>query len=177
MAICPELVHKFKQYSAACGLGNPKDLENWIEIAEEISSKHNIHEDKVYLLFSKTAAKPLKRFKRDSGVWNNVLKSIAGALNQNQKVTKKMVEFWLCENGVPLKTETVLPGKIAKKVIIDPSVVTTGDIKGKIYALKSALTPGQIQILNEIMVRFDHEDEIGAVSLALIWAKERMDNE
>ena len=26
MSKCPELAHKFKQYSASCGLGNEKDM-------------------------------------------------------------------------------------------------------------------------------------------------------
>ena len=152
-------------------------MQNWIELCEEISKKFDIDEDKVYLLFSMTAAKPLKKFKPGSELWNNILKNIAISINNNERITRKQIEFWLCENGIPLKTEIISPGRIAKKVMVNPEIIQTGDLKSRINSLKSALTPGQVAILNDIMKLYDHDDELGAMSLALIWAKERIKNE
>jgi hypothetical protein len=187
MAKCPELFHKFKNYSESCGLGNPKDMERHILISEDISKEFDIHVDKVYLLFPMTASKKLAKYPPESDIRKNVTKKIVDAINNNVRVTSKAVEIWLHEEGVPLKFTTVSPAKIAKKVDLSPEmftgtpslkqVVSNGDINKKILALKSALTPGQITILNEIMAKYNHDDELGALSLALIWAKEKMENE
>lgn len=189
MAKCPELFHKFKVYSESCGIGNPKDMERHIQIVEEISEEFDIHEDKIYLLFPMTSSKKLAKYPKDSKVRKNVTQKIVNAINDNNRVTSKTVDLWLHDEGVPIRLKPVSPAKIAKKVDIDPaifnqnnhsemaSVVGSGDIKSKIYALKSALTPGQLSILNDIMLKYDHNDELGAISLALIWAKERLENE
>jgi len=177
MAKCPELFHKFKQYSAACGLGNERDMQNFIDFAEEISRNYKIQEDKVYLLFSITAAKPLFKFDKSSKIRKCVVDKVVDQINKNNRVTKKQVDFWLFNEGVPIKTESVSPAKIAKVVMVDSDIVKASDIKTKRNSLISSLTPGQIQILNDIMAKYNHDDEIGAISLALIWAKERMQNE
>lgn len=189
MAKCPELFHKFKVYSEACGIGNPRDMERHIAIAEEMSKEFGVHEDKIYLLFPMTASKKLSKYPADSKIRKTVTKKIINAIEENNRVTSKTVDIWLHEEGVPIKLKPISPAKIAKKVDIDPtifnqngysktsSVIEAGDIKTKISALKSALTPGQVAILNDIMLKYDHNDELGAISLALIWAKERMANE
>jgi len=177
MAICPELVHKWEMNAAACGLGNPKHIAFWRSVAIEISEKYSIHIDLVYLLFKKSASLKLKPFKQGSDVWNYVICQIGEAIKRNEDVTTKRVESWLIEAGVPLKVKTVSPGKVAKRFNLPDDLIQTGSIKTKIHALKQVLTPGQISILNDIMVKHNHDDELGALSLALIWAAERMKDE
>lgn len=174
---CPKLFTKFAEYADACGLGNANDFRRHIEIAAEISTKYDIPVDKVYLLFSKTASKPISKFPKESPIREKAIQKISESINRNIRVPKRVVEYYLYEEGVPIKQETVSPARVAKKVMADPAVVSAGDLKSKIYALKSALTPGQIQILNDVMKTHGHDDEIGAISLVLIWAKERMSNE
>jgi len=176
-AQCRKVFHKFETYSEACGLRNPKDFRNHISIAQEISEKFNIPEDKIYLLFSITARKPLDKFQPGSDLWKNMLKRIADSIDKNERVTKTMIETWLYDEGIPLKTKTISPGKVAKKVNLPDDLIQTGSIKTRIQALKSVLTSGQISILNDIMVKHNHDDELGALSLALIWPAERMKDE
>lgn len=177
MAKCPEFWVKVRQYGEACGLCDERLAMKYIELVDEIVEKYKVETDRVYLNFSYTASKPINKFKPGHPIRNEVLKHIAIHSKNNERVTQRHVKYWLYDSGVPLKTDIIEPGKIAKKVMVDPKILQNGDLKSKLSALKSALTPGQIQILNDIMTKYNHDDEIGAISLALIWAKERMDNE
>lgn len=174
---CRRVIKKYTEHPECIGVRNARDFDRHLTIAAEISERFDIPEDKVYLLFSISARKPLDKFEKNSELYNNILKRIANSLNKNERITAKMIEFWLCEEGIPLKTKTVSPGKVAKKVNLPDDLIQTGSIKTRIQALKSVLTTGQISILNDIMMKYDHDDELGAISLALIWAKERMENE
>ena len=178
MSYCPELFHKFKEYSEACGLGDPNDFQRHINICAEISDRFKVEVDKVYLLFSKTASKPVTKLGKQNPVREKILKNIEGFLNDNKRITKKQIEFWLYENGEgELKTSSIPPNKKAKKVMLDPKpILANGDLTSKLQALKSILTAGQLSILHDVMAEQDKDDELAALSLVLIWAKEHLDH-
>lgn len=174
MSYCPEIFHKFKKYSEACGLGNPKDFQDHIDICTEISKAFNIEEDRIYLLFSKTASRPLTKFPKTSLIRQDVLKKVADSVKSNKRVTKKHVDFWLYDKGEPIKTESVPITKAAKKVMMAPPTSNNGGVKERVSALIYALSPPQTQILRDAMVQFELDDELAAVSRAIILLKESM---
>lgn len=179
MSYCPELFHKFKRYSEACGLGDAKDIQNHIDLCAEISKSYDVEEDRVYLLFSKTASKALYKFPKTSKIRKNAIDRIVEYIKDNKRVTKKHVDFWIHSEGAPFKTETVPITKVAKKVMIDPGFIpaaANGGLSAKINLLKSALTSGQIGVLQDAMRIYHQDDELAALSMVLKeWAENNAD--
>ena len=171
---CPELIHKVEKYSEACGLGDPKNLKEHAKICREIKEKYNIdHEDRIYLLFHPTASKPLRRLPSTSLIREAVMKNIADFVKSNKKVSKKQVEFWLYEQGEPLKTEKVNPLNAARKVMLKPSATALTPELSKLGHLRVAIgcTP-YISVLHRAMKFYEQEDELGAVlSILSEWAR------
>lgn len=174
--VCGPVIRKFKQYSEACGLGNPKDWDRHIRICESLSNDFGIHVDKIYLLFSMSASRLVDKLGDKSGVRQKITVKIADSIKNNERVTKKMVEFWLYESGdLSIKQDIVNPRSVAKRVnIADFPTLNENSLTSKIKGLKAVLTTGQLEIVRDVMVKYDKDNELSALSMILVWGKQRM---
>jgi hypothetical protein len=174
MSTCPELVHKVALYKDACGLKDADKLLYLRDIAEELCRDYEIEEiDLVFLLFRPTSCWELRKLKKFPDIRKNVIQEIVKKIKHHEIVTEKFVKQLILKSTPGyVETPHVNVGKVNRTVMLKQFPVIENNLTSKINALKSILTPGQIGILNQIMIKYDLDDEIAALSKALILVKE-----
>lgn len=180
MATCPELFKKVELYAEACGLGDPKDIRDHSSLCQEIQREYDVDNvDRIFLMFSRTASKPIRKLPKKSLIREAALKKVADYVKENKRVTNKHVEFWLYEQGEPIKTEKVARLDTARNVLVKPSAASIKIQSSRLGCLRSAIenTP-YISVLHKAMKYYKQEDELGA-ALCIIaeWAKNHAEEE
>lgn len=187
MTRCGDLYRKWKQEHNFCGLGPSaaKAIDKYLEFSDDICSKYELNEADVHDYLPQTAAMPLLKFKEDNEYRNELLKSVVDRIKQGEKVTKRDVDYIIYSGSqqFPQKHTQALKRPHVKKIQKSgkkslANVGIQGDsINSKIYALKTfVLTSGQNQIVRDVMIKYDKDNELAALALILIWAKEHMES-
>ena len=174
---CVDYFRKWKKEPNFCGVGKATEntINKYLEFVEEFAGEYKFDTELLYRNAPQTAIKPLLKFKKDSDLRLKARKQIAQTLTDKHAISAKYVNFLIGIDPTP-KPLAVNP-IVQATAEIPKEVFTKNTVKDKLRILSSALTPGQMGILSDVAEKKDLDDEYAALSLVLIWAKERLKDE
>lgn len=171
MTHCVDFFKKWKREPNFCGIGKTASqrIERYLEFVEDLAVEYKIPIEVAYKNVPLTAASPILKFKPDSDIRKKAAKEIAKTLNNKQGVTGKFVNTVI---GITPSSKKFVPKDIPPEPA-PPESTKTNKIKDKIRLITSALTPGQLEILIDVMECEHLNNEYEALSLVIKWAGER----
>lgn len=176
MTHCPEFFKKWKKEPNFCGVGKAvaSNIDRYIDFVEDFSKETGLEEGIIYRNAPLNAVKPILKFKKDSDLRKQATKKIAQTLQGKQAISGKYVASII---GIVAEPRKFVASPIAATAELAQDALKTNTVKDKIRLINSALTTGQIKILNDIMTKHELDNEYEAVALVIKWAGERLDND
>ena len=174
MTACVDLYKKWKKEPNFCGLGNKEAtlVNSYIEFVEEFSKDTGISEEIIYRNAPRTAVKAILKFKKDSDIRTRVTKEIEKILKSKQAITTRFVSNAI---GILPATKPFVKSPIAITLSgASADATRTNEVRDKVRLITSALSSGQLKTLNEVMERYELNNEYEAIALVIKWAKERV---
>jgi len=177
MVHCVDFWRKWKREPNFCGLGkkSSRSYDAYIEFVEDFSKRYSIPQEIVYLNVPHASVCDLLRFKEDSDIRKRAQEEIANVLRERKSVTRAYVRARLGIISEP--RAAVVPPIVAAASGISKEVYDTTRVKDRIRLLNNAISTAERVVLIEIMKREGLDNEYEALGKALIWAKERIENE
>jgi len=175
MTKCIEYWEKLKKEPGFCGLGSTlKSQLDYLEYTDEISEKFDIPIRVIYKNASHGALKPVLRFRKGSQVRDKATAAIVETIKNKHAITGKYINSII---GFDQKPKRMIEDP---KVIVAPisephrEQINSNSVKDKIRLLTSALTSGQMDIINEVIKFEGLNNEYEAMALVIKWAAMRI---
>jgi hypothetical protein len=175
---CAEFFQKWKKEPNFCGVGRAtaQKIDRYIDFVEGFSKEYKIPEEVIVYNAPMGAVSELLRYKEDVEIRKDAEKQIAKVLTEDKKaITSNYVKHII---GITPKTKPIFKSPVVAAASgISKAVMDTTRVQDRVRLINNASTSGQKNILLEIMSREGLDNEYDAYTKALIWAKERMDND
>jgi hypothetical protein len=154
------------------GPGMRRRMKRYIEFVEDFCKDFEIDPELFVINAPQSAVEPLLSYQKESDVYINASKKIAHSIKSKHGVTRRIVQSFMGIKPIPPKIRTSISLNPAT-----PRLIIRGNKKSEItiknQTLLSITDPPYIAILQDIMKKYDLDNEYAAYIKILTMVKVR----